>query len=152
MSHTTFWWLPWRSRSQHDLAAKTCRAYNFVIWSRILQLFHRKDYKWQKQEFMIIKEFFEGPVGDYCIACNTIKCLFSWSYAHWRNVTLNIFHWLQILGDKERLIRRSQLKRTAYRVFGTLPKPAQKEDVLLDVRNNILLLSENVIQTVFMMF
>ena len=25
---------------------------------------------------MIIKEFFEGPVGDYCIAGNTIKCLF----------------------------------------------------------------------------
>jgi len=25
---------------------------------------------------MIKKELFEGPVGDYCIACNTIKCLF----------------------------------------------------------------------------
>ena len=25
---------------------------------------------------MIIKELFEGPVGDYCIARNTIKCLF----------------------------------------------------------------------------
>jgi len=24
---------------------------------------------------MIIKELFEGPVGDYCIAHNTIKCL-----------------------------------------------------------------------------
>jgi len=24
---------------------------------------------------MIIKELFEGPVGDYCIARNTIKCL-----------------------------------------------------------------------------
>ena len=28
-----------------------------------------------KQERMIIKELFEGPVGDYCIARNTIKCL-----------------------------------------------------------------------------
>jgi len=28
------------------------------------------------QELMIIKEHFEGPVGDFCIACNTIKCLF----------------------------------------------------------------------------
>jgi len=28
-----------------------------------------------KQELMIIKELFEGPVGDYCIASNTIKCL-----------------------------------------------------------------------------
>jgi len=25
---------------------------------------------------MIIKELFEEPVGDYCIADNTIKCLF----------------------------------------------------------------------------
>ena len=24
---------------------------------------------------MIIKELFEGPVGDYCIAHNTTKCL-----------------------------------------------------------------------------
>ena len=28
-----------------------------------------------KQELMIIKDIFEGPVGDYCIARNTIKCL-----------------------------------------------------------------------------
>jgi len=27
------------------------------------------------QELMLIKELFEGPVGDYGIACNTIKCL-----------------------------------------------------------------------------
>jgi len=26
---------------------------------------------------MIIEELFEGPVGDYRIARNTIKCLFS---------------------------------------------------------------------------
>jgi len=25
---------------------------------------------------MINKYFFDGPVGDYCIARNTIKCLF----------------------------------------------------------------------------
>jgi hypothetical protein len=24
---------------------------------------------------MTIKELFEGPVGDYCIARNTVKCL-----------------------------------------------------------------------------
>jgi len=30
---------------------------------------------------MIIKELFEGPVGDYCIARNTIKCLFDWGMA-----------------------------------------------------------------------
>jgi len=66
-----------------------CPARNFVIWSRILQLFDRKDCKWQKQELMIIKELFEGPVGDYCIARNTIKCLFlTKSYAIKNNMFL----------------------------------------------------------------
>jgi len=36
--------VPWRSRSQYDLPAKSCPAHNFVIWSRILQLFHRNDH------------------------------------------------------------------------------------------------------------
>jgi len=31
----------------------------------------------KKQELMIIKEHFEGTVGDYGIARNTIKCLFT---------------------------------------------------------------------------
>jgi len=34
----------WRSRSQHDLAAKSCPPHNLVIWSLILQLFHRNDH------------------------------------------------------------------------------------------------------------
>jgi len=29
-----------------------------------------------KQELILIKEHYEGPVGDYGIARNTIKCLF----------------------------------------------------------------------------
>jgi hypothetical protein len=44
VSHTTFGSLAWRSMSQNDLAAETCLAYNFVIWSRNLQLFHRNDH------------------------------------------------------------------------------------------------------------
>jgi hypothetical protein len=44
MSRATFESLPWRSRSQHDLEEKLCPAYNFVICSRILQLFHRNDH------------------------------------------------------------------------------------------------------------
>ena len=44
MSRTALGSLPWRSRSQHDLVAKTCLAHNFVIESRILQLFHRNDH------------------------------------------------------------------------------------------------------------
>jgi len=44
MSRTIFGLLPLRSRSQHDLAAKSCPAHNFVIWSRISKIFHRNDY------------------------------------------------------------------------------------------------------------
>jgi len=40
----TFGSLLWRSRSQHDLAAKSCPPHNMVIWSLILQLFHRNDH------------------------------------------------------------------------------------------------------------
>ena len=43
MSRVTFGSLPWRSRSQHDLSAKSCPTHNFVFWSQILQLFHRND-------------------------------------------------------------------------------------------------------------
>jgi len=41
VSRATFGSLPWRSRSQHDLAAKSCPAHNFLIWSRISKIFHR---------------------------------------------------------------------------------------------------------------
>ena len=44
MSCATFRSLPWRSRSQHDLAAKLFPAHNFVIWSQISKLFHRHDH------------------------------------------------------------------------------------------------------------
>jgi len=36
VSSASFRLLPWRSRSQQDLTAKTCPAHNLVIWSRIL--------------------------------------------------------------------------------------------------------------------
>jgi len=36
--------LPWRSRSQHDLAANSSPAHNFVIWNLILKLLHRNDH------------------------------------------------------------------------------------------------------------
>jgi len=44
VSRASFGSLPWRSRSQHDLAAKSCPAHNFVIWSRISKLVHRNDH------------------------------------------------------------------------------------------------------------
>jgi len=42
--------LPWRSRSQHDLEAKSCPAHNFVIWGWILKLFHRNDHRMTLQQ------------------------------------------------------------------------------------------------------
>jgi len=44
MSCATFGSLPFRSRSQHDLAAKSFQANNFVIWSQISKLFYRNDH------------------------------------------------------------------------------------------------------------
>jgi len=44
-----------------------------------------------KQEHMIIKELFEGPVGDYCIARNTIKCLLVFGMVG--IVCSSSFHW-----------------------------------------------------------
>jgi len=40
--------VPWRSRSQHDLASLWCPAHNFVIWSgilKLLKLLHRNDHR-----------------------------------------------------------------------------------------------------------
>jgi len=44
VSRAIFGSLPWRSRSQHDLTAKSCPAHKFIIWSRILKLFHWNDH------------------------------------------------------------------------------------------------------------
>jgi len=43
-----------------------------------------------KHKLIIIKELFEGPVGDYCIARNTIKCLFD------TRSTLHLVTWRKI--------------------------------------------------------
>ena len=41
---SNIWVVSWRSRSQHDLEAKSCPPHNLVIWSLILKLFHRSDH------------------------------------------------------------------------------------------------------------
>jgi hypothetical protein len=41
----TFGSQAWRSRSQHNLEAKSCPGRDFVIWSQILQLFHINDHQ-----------------------------------------------------------------------------------------------------------
>jgi len=52
VSRATFGSLPWRSRSQHDIAAKSCPAHNFIIWSRISKLFHRNDHFFEMTKFL----------------------------------------------------------------------------------------------------
>jgi len=52
----TFWSLPWRSRSQHDLAAKSCPAYNFVIWSLISKNISQK---WSPYWYDVSRTTFE---------------------------------------------------------------------------------------------
>jgi len=37
--------LLWSSRSQNDIAAKSCPTHNFVIWSRIYKLIHGNDHR-----------------------------------------------------------------------------------------------------------
>ena len=50
----------------------------YVLWA----IFSNTDFNLKfiingkTKECMTIKDLFEGPVGDYCIARNTIKCLF----------------------------------------------------------------------------
>jgi len=44
VSRATFRSLPWRSRSQHDLTAKSCPANNVFIWSRISKIFPKNNH------------------------------------------------------------------------------------------------------------
>jgi len=46
-----------------------------------------------KQELMIIKERFEGPVGDYSIARNPIKCLFHYIFYYKNSYLLSFQNW-----------------------------------------------------------
>jgi len=50
------------------------------------------------QECMTIEELFEGPVGDYCIARNTIKCLFSVRTLHLSKIKGNNFVFFNFVG------------------------------------------------------
>jgi len=44
VSRARFRSLPWRLRSQHDFAAKSCPPHNLVIWSLVLQLWNSNDH------------------------------------------------------------------------------------------------------------
>jgi hypothetical protein len=90
----------------------------YVLWS----IFSNTDFilkfiiNGNTQECMTIKELFEGPVGDYCIARNTIKCLLLklllWNlkfYYHHKLTLCCKFHnsgwdlaWIMALSDLEK--------------------------------------------------
>jgi hypothetical protein len=70
----TFGSLPWRSRSQHDLAAKLCPAHNFVIWSRILQLFHRYEHHIETTfHVQYLGRYLEGQGNSMILQWNRVQ-------------------------------------------------------------------------------
>jgi len=74
VSRATFGSLPWRSRSQHDLASKSCPAHYFVIWSRILKLFHRKDHHIKTtSRAHQLGRFFEGQGHSMTLHQNRVR-------------------------------------------------------------------------------
>jgi len=74
------------------------RRRNVSILYMVIIVFYLKMYlikNGNQQLPMIIKELFEGPVGDYCIVRNTINCLFSFanrviSMKHLKGVNLYV--------------------------------------------------------------
>jgi len=83
VSHATFWSLPWRSRSQHDLEAKSCQAHNFVIWSGILKLFHRNNHHIKttchKQD---LGRYLEGQGHSMTLQQNHVRPI-TWLFEVW---------------------------------------------------------------------
>jgi len=81
--------LPWRSRSQHDLEAKSCPAYNFVIWSQILKQFHRNDHHikttCREQD---LGRFLEGQGHSMTLQQNCVRSI-TWLFKVW---FYNSFH------------------------------------------------------------
>ena len=79
MLRARFGSLPWRSRSQHDLAAKSCPPYNLIIWSLILQLFHRNDHHIEmtccKQNF---GRYLEGQGHSMTLQHNRVRPITLW--------------------------------------------------------------------------
>jgi len=74
VSQVTFGSLPWRSRSQHDLAAKLCPAHNFVIWSRISKILYRNDHHIETTcRAQHLGEFLEGQGHSMTLQQNRVR-------------------------------------------------------------------------------
>ena len=88
MSRATFGSLPWRSRSQHDLAAK-CPANNFVIWSQISKIFHRNDHHMEKRcHAQHLGPFLEGQGHSATLQKNSVRPItLLFEVRFWNNFT-----------------------------------------------------------------
>jgi len=98
MSRATFWSLLWRSRSQHDLAAKSCPAHNFVIWSPIF-FFYRNDHyietPWRKIWVATLKVKVTAWPWSKNVSGRSV-CYLKWNFttiwqkwsSYWDNVSL----------------------------------------------------------------
>jgi hypothetical protein len=84
-----FGWLPWRSMSQHDLAAKSCAVHNCVIWSRILQLFHRNDHHIETMcHAQHLGRYFEGQRSQHDLEAKSYP---AHNFVIWSRI-LQLFH------------------------------------------------------------
>jgi len=93
MSGATFRSLPWRSKWQHDLAAKSCPAHNFVIWSRILKIFHKNDHYIETAcHAQHLGRYLEGQ--GHSITLQPKSCL-----AHFTTISQNLGMLVIVLGD-----------------------------------------------------
>jgi len=70
--------LPWRSRSQRDLAAKSCPTHNVVIWSRISKIFHRNDHHIESMcRAQYLGRYLEGQGHSMTLQQNRVRLITS---------------------------------------------------------------------------
>jgi len=68
---TQIWFATLKVKVTAQLKSYVCIVYIVII---VVYLKVELIINGNKQEIMIIKELFEGSVGEYCVARNTFKC------------------------------------------------------------------------------
>jgi len=68
--------LPWRSGHSMTSQQKRVRPITLLFEVGFYNYLTERIINGKIHVLMIFKDIFEGPVGDYCYARNTIKCLF----------------------------------------------------------------------------
>jgi len=88
--------LPWMSRSQHDLAAKSCPAHNFVIWSRISKIFHSNDHHIETTcRAQHLGRYLEGQCQSMTLQQNLVRpiTLFEVGFRKYFTEMITILRW-----------------------------------------------------------